>query len=114
MASPTKNWDNASRLRNRNQIENKVSKEFTELKIPQTERLRSKNSDATPLPVRVMMSHITYECAGTPNKKLKPKRHDPRMSISNTDVVRLVDASYMVKFTAELLMSSSSIFSLQK
>lgn len=58
MASPNKNWDNASR--HVNHFENKMSKEFTEKSIPLTERLRMKKSDATPLLVPVvMMSHMT-------------------------------------------------------
>ncbi len=57
MENPIKNICNVKRLEN--QIESKKNKQFRELPISETERLRLKNSDATPLPVPVMMSHIT-------------------------------------------------------
>lgn len=92
----------------------KLSKKYTEQNSPQKERLRMRNSNATPFPAPVIMSQITKLFVRRPNKKLKPNILNSRMSISlNKNVVMLVDASSTVKFTAELLMSSSSIFSQQ-
>lgn len=116
MENPTKNIFNFERLKA--QCDIAYTKQFRQIPISQAEILRLKNSNVTPLPVSVMMSHITYECVGRPNRKLM--QCTPNCTCSNSPLywvvckLLFVNTTDEVKFMVEFFIFSLPVFSARK
>jgi len=88
------------------------NKQFRQVPISQTERLRLKNSDATPLPFPVTMSHIMQECVGRPTRKLKLYTQMSIM-LSDSSVVEFIDDADVLFIFFRLFSQLRSLYNIR-